>query len=310
MCVLIKPMFRLSPLFSHQQMPQPPHSKQRRAGLCMAVALGGLFALHAKAQGRATPPLEVGVLPGAPVRQLLSQYEPLRRYLSRTLPCGAQISTAPDWASFHQRTQALDYDLVVTAPHLARLVQLERGHVPLLAVQPNTEAMLVCQSSQPLDGVAALRGQALVVANPAALATLHGLQWLAENGLQRDRDFRLLKVQGDDSAAGQVLRGAARAALLGADEWQALPAATQAQLQAFATFSDLPNLLLMASPRLATRETAALKAALQGFAAAGAEAQAFYAATGYSGLQELAPGVLESMDGLVATTRKVLGLAG
>jgi phosphonate transport system substrate-binding protein len=269
-----------------------------------------LAAPVARAQSRRPPDFELGVLPGAPARLLLAQYEPMRRYLARELKRPVQLSTAPDWASFHQRTVALDYQLVITAPHLARLVQLERGHVPLLAMQPNTKAMLVCLTSQPLPEVAALRGQALVVANPAALASLRGLQWLAENGLQRDKDFQVSKTTGDDSAASLVLRGAARAALLSAEEWGALPAASQALLQAFTTFSDLPQLLLMASPGLATGEFVALRSALLGFAAGSPDTQAFYAATGFNALLEPAAGVLESMDSLVPHTRKALGLAG
>ena len=56
--------------------------------------------------------LEIGVLPNISARVLLTQYEPMRKYLERVLGRPVQISTAPNWKVFQERTLAREYDLV------------------------------------------------------------------------------------------------------------------------------------------------------------------------------------------------------
>jgi phosphonate transport system substrate-binding protein len=60
-------------------------------------------------------------LPNISARVLLAQYQPMREYLARAMRRPVQVSTAPNWNAFHQRTLGLEYDVVVTAAHLAQL---------------------------------------------------------------------------------------------------------------------------------------------------------------------------------------------
>jgi phosphonate transport system substrate-binding protein len=280
----------------------------RRRSFCMTMLSSCAVPNLARSQAAAT--LEIGVLPNISARVLLAQYQPMREYLAREMNRAVQVSTAPSWTTFHQRTLALEYDLVVTAANLARLAQLDRGYAPLLSYAPGIKGMVVCASAKPIKTIAELRGQTLALSNPQSLLTLRGMQWLAENGLQRDTDFKTVNTPTDDSVGSVVVRGDAIAAMLSGGEYRAIPDAIKAQLQVLTTFAEVAGFVVMASPRLSAAQARAIKDHLQSFAAASDEGKAFFASSGFTGMREPAPGLMESMDPYVEPTRRVMATPG
>jgi phosphonate transport system substrate-binding protein len=287
-----------------------PHLPNRRS-TCFALAATVLAPAALRAQ-TASPAaaLEIGLLPNISARVLLTQYQPLRDFLAREMKRPVQLSTAPDWATFQQRTVALEYDLVITAAHLARLAQLERGHLPLVSYSPDIKAMVVCSAAKPIKQITDLRGQTLVLSNPQSLVTLRGMQWLAENGLQPGKDFRSIKTPTDDSVGSVVVRGDAIAAMLSGGEFRAIPDAIKSQLQVVTTFAEVPGFVAMANPKMTQGDAQTLRGKLLQFAQASDEGKAFFAATGFSGMREVPAGLMEGLDPYVAATRKLLGQAG
>jgi phosphonate transport system substrate-binding protein len=155
-----------------------------------------------------------------------------------------------------------------------------------------------------------LRGRTLALANPQSLISLRGLQWLADQGLQRERDFKTLKTPTDDSVGNVVVRGDAVAALCSGGEYRAIPEAIRSQLQVVSTFAEVPGFIVLASPRLPPAQTRSLQDQLLRFAAGSDEGRAFFASTGFSGMREIAPGLMESMDPYLAATRQVMAAPG
>ncbi len=296
-------------------MSTPSNTQARRRQLCVALASAAAGATLApgglRAQtAAAVAPFEIGLLPSISARVLLAQYQPLRDFLTRELKRPVQLSTAPDWATFHQRTVALEYAWVSTGAHLARLAQLERGHLPLVSYTPDIKALVVFAASKPIKSIAELRGQTLVLSNPQSLVTLRGMQWLAENGLQQGKDFRSIKTPTDDSVGSVVVRGDAIAAMLSGGEFRAIPDAIKAQLQVLTTFAEVPGFVAMANPKMSQGDAQNLKTKLLQFASSSDEGKAFFAATGFTGMREPPAGLLEAIDPYVAATRKLLGQAG
>jgi phosphonate transport system substrate-binding protein len=276
---------------------------------CVTLAVTALAPAVARAQTPSTA-FEIGLLPNLSARVLMTLYQPLRDFLARELKRPVQMSSAPDWTAFQQRTVGLEYDMVVTGAHLARLAQIDRGHQPLVSYVPDIKGLLVCSAAKPIQQLSELRGQTLVLSNPQSLVSLRGLQWLAENGLQQGKDFRTSRTPTDDSVGGVVLRGDAIAAMLSGGEFRALPEPIRAQLQLISNFAEVPGFVAMASPKMTAPEVVSLRAKLLQFAQSSDEGKAFLAATGFSGMREVPAQLLESMDPYVAATRRLLGQTG
>lgn len=279
-----------------------------RRSLCTALAAWSAWPAGVRAQAPA--PLEIGVLPNISARVLLTQYQPLREYLARQLQRPVQVSTAPNWTVFHERTLALEYDLVVTAANLARLAQLDRGFQPLVSYTPAIKGLLICAGARPISSAGELRGRVLGLSNPQSLVSLRGLQWLAEQGLQRERDYRTLKTPTDDSVGSLVVRGDAVAAICSGGEFRAIPETLRSQLQVVNTFAEVPGFVVLASPKLAAAQARAVQEQLLHFAAGSEEGKAFFASTGFGGMRETTAALMESMDPYLAATRQVMAAPG
>ncbi len=262
---------------------------------------GGVHAQH-------RPGLELGVLPNLSARVLLAQYQPVREYLARELARPVQVSTAPRWREFHERTLAGQYDLIVTAAHLARLAQLDAGWRPLLSLTPDVQGLLATPVGKPLQRLEDLRGQALALSNPSSLVALRGLQWLADAGLRVGRDLRIVHTPTEDSVGQMLLRGDAAAALLSQGEFRALGEAVHSQLRTWPPFAQVPGFVFMANPAVPAAEAQTWREQLLRLGRGDELGKMYFAASGHNGLQPLAPGLLESMDSYLEATRHALAV--
>lgn len=279
----------------------------RRRDFCTNLLAG--LAVPSLAWSQANSSLEIGVLPNLSARILLAQYQPMREFLTREMKRTVHVSTAPNWNTFHERTMALEYDLVVTAANLARLAQLDRGYTPLLSYAPKIKGMVASASAKPIKAISELRGQTLVLSNPQSLVTLRGMQWLAENGLKRHQHFKTINVPTDDSVGSVVVRGDAFAAMLSGGEHRAIPEAVKAQLQILTVFTEVPGFVVMANPKLPALQARAIKENLLRFASGTAEGKAFFASSGFSDIREPEAGLMESLDTYIEATRMVMAPA-
>ncbi len=277
----------------------------QRRDFSVAVLSGCLIPQVTQAQ--AVAPLEMGLLPNISARTLLSQYQPLREYLARVLQRPVHLSTAADWSVFHQRMASTEYELVATAPHMARLAQLDHGWQPVVQLLPNVRCLLVFAAARPIASVTDLRGKAVVLSNPQSLVAMHGMVWMASMGLRNGQDFSILRTPTDDSAGHVLLRGDATAALISAGELKAMPETERDQLRTLTTFAEVPGFMILAHARVDAAMLWQIKRHLLAFTDAGSsEAAAFMRATGFTGIREIPPGVLQSMDVFVQATREKL----
>ena len=250
--------------------------------------------------------LEIGILPNISSRILLGQYQPLREYLERVLMRPVQVSTAPDWQSFYARARSGEYAITITAAHLARLHQIESGHVPLVLFTPGIKALLVVDKDKPVGKVGDLRGTTLALSNPKSLVTLQGMQWLAEQGLRRGENLRTLNTPTDDSVGNLVLNGDCVAALISGGEFKAIPDVLRNRLQIFQQIAEVPGFVALAAPGLPATEVFRIKRALLDFTRNPDESSRFFAATGFQGFVDATEVQMKPLDIYLRETRRIV----
>ena len=281
----------------------------RRREFCGSVALAawatawpGLSA----AQGVASAsPFKLGVLPNISARQILTQYQPWREDLAQALGRPVEVVTATNFKAFAQATAERQYQLIVTAPNLGRVAQLDHGWVPLGVYEPGIPALLVASAQQRDDAVGQLRGKALALANPQSLVALVGLKWLADQGLRAGTDFRVVQTANDDSLGTLLLSGEAPLAMMSMGEFRAKSEAMQKSLRIVTEMARLPGFLVMASPDLPAAERQRLQTWLLAFPTQAA-GQRFLGLTGFTGIRPVQPQDLKFLDDHVEVTRRSL----
>lgn len=261
-----------------------------RRGPCRRVMLAASAAAAAwprlvVAQPATRSVVEMGVVPHLSPRTLLDVYRPLREALQRRMRRDVQVSTAPGWAAFHQRTLDRSYDTVLTAANLGRLAQLDGGWRPLVALRPPIRALLVGPRQRAMPSGAGWRGARIGVANGLSLVAQRGLRWLAGQGLQAGVDFQTVEGSHEDTVAARVLRGDCSAALMSGGELRALPEPQRQALEVWQPLGEVPGFVALASPALPPAEQEALAQAWGSLDDGADDAREFYAASGFGGVE-------------------------
>ena len=240
--------------------------------------------------------LKIGLLPVLSARVLLTNYQPLRAYLERELHQPVELVTATDFRTFHLSTIAGDYDAVVTAPHFARLAQLDAKYIPLASYRSANRAILITAKDRPLKSLNELRGQSLATPDRHAMVVSQALYWLREQGLNAGSDFQLLETPSLNSAAYSVQSHQSILAVMAPTGMKQMPDSIRDSIQIFANLPELPSSLIwMAHPRMAT-QLPQIKSALLKLTSAIPEGALFFETTGYIGLRDISSAEMKTLD--------------
>ncbi len=275
------------------------------AGRLFALLLMLNAAVAAASQG--DKPLEFGVFPNLSARTVVAIYQPLRSYLEKHLGRPVRIYTAPTFKDFIERSLKKEYDLMLAAPHFARLAETDAGYVPLAVYSRELRAILVVPKDSPYKTVADLKGKAVAVPDPLALMSMFAVQMLRDNGLTPGKNVGLINVRGHDNAVLSVIHGESAAAATSAAPLGQMPEDTQSQVRVLATSDKVPHQAFMASPRLPPTEVEQLRKLLLDFARS-PEGRTFLEVNQFGGLRPLGRGELKQLDPYATETKKILGI--
>jgi len=250
-------------------------------------------------------PLVMGVLPNVSARALLTMYQPFRDYLQDTLKSQVEIVTAADFRSFSTETKSGSYQLVVTAPNLGAMHQIDDKWRPVAIYEPQIPGILVSAAGNPNNSTDQLRGKLLAVGNPQSLVVLRGLQWLRERGLEEGRDFRLTRSANEDSLGTLIRSGEAPLAMMSMGEFRAISENGRKELRIHTEFARVPGFLVMANPALPAPQLEAISRAVLEFPNT-EQGREFFKRSGFSGIRALKAGELDALSPYVNPTRKAL----
>ena len=268
-----------------------------------AAAVAFLGASPAASGGDA---IEFGILPTLSTRATLSTYQPLREYLEERLQRPVTLITAPDFPTYIERTRRGVYSFLVTAPHFARLAQIESGYVPMVRVKRELRGLLVVREGSGIQTLADLRGKTISTPERLAIVTMLGLELLRAHGLQPGRDVTVRPATSFTSAVLAVQNGESDAAITAPTALSQMPEQSRAGLRVIASTASIPGTVYMASPRVPPAEIERMTRLLMDFSADPTRGKTFFEHTGYEGLVRATPEELRALDPYVAELKRRL----
>lgn len=248
----------------------------------LSASLAFMLIADAHSETDTDTPLIFGVFPNMTAKQTLEIYQPLAREMEKRLRRRVAIYSARDFKTFVERTRQGDYDILLTAPHLAWLARQDAGYRPLLKYAQPTRGLLVVKSTGPYRIAEDLRGQNIATPDSIAVAALAVQADMAALGLRRDIDYQIMDYGSHLNAVMQVINGRTAAAMLGLHPYKLLPAEIRKQLRIVVETAPLSSLMYLTHPRLRDQEANAVRRALLDFAST-PEGKVFLQHGGYGG---------------------------
>jgi len=249
-----------------------------------------VISTHAHA---AETPLTFGIFPYLSHQQIVSNFTPLRDYLQQASGQKLAMSTASDFASFRDRTKAGEYDIILTAPHLARLAEKESRFQRIAITRYRVNAVILVPKDSPVQKLSDLRGKSLAVPPAAAMVTLLATELFRSKGMEPGRDFALREFGSIQSSMVAPLRGDADASAAGFVLWSNFE--QKDKLRIIAKSAEVPGLIIMAHPRVPRAMVARLRKALFAFGDT-QEGKTYFATTGHGAWLPVDDATMRSLD--------------
>ncbi|MDP3687102.1 MAG: phosphate/phosphite/phosphonate ABC transporter substrate-binding protein [Sulfurimicrobium sp.] len=274
----------------------------------LALLSGLLFALTSWTSTAAAPEaLRVGLFPNLSTRLLLETYQPMRDFLEHRLGRPVTLFTAPDFNSFVSRTQSGEYDLIVTAPHFARLAQTESGYQPLFSYRNNITAAIVVAKNSRFTDLNTLRGQKIAAPDRIAVVTMLGLKMLRNKGMEANKNYHFHWAGTHGNVALAVLNGEAAAGIIGMLPLKQLPENVSQQLHVLSISPAIDSQMILAHQRVEPGSLRQIREALVQFEKSPA-GQEFFRTTSLVGLKPLSIDDLKQLDPYAREVRRMLEL--
>lgn len=257
-----------------------------------------------------TEALVIGVLPFIGTGALQAQYEYLKTYLARVAgEKDVRIVVPANFKAFFASTMKGEFDIAVSAPHFARVAQIDKVMAPLVIYEPRIKALLVAPADAAVAGAADVRGKAVAFANPQSLVAMYGQQWLRQQNLDVGKDYEAKGARTDMGVGRMLLAGDAVAAIMSNGELRSLPPEESERLKIIDTVTTIPNFVVLAHPRLKRERVSRLKVSLKAFLADKDEGAAFARAANLTGIVDVDESMLRELDPYVALTRQAMAPA-
>ncbi len=257
-----------------------------------------------------TEALVIGVLPFIGTGALQAQYEYLKTYLNRVAgEKDVRIVVPANFKAFFASTMKGEFDIAVSAPHFARVAQIDKVMTPLVIYEPRIKALFVAPADAAVAGAADVRGKSVAFANPQSLVAMYGQQWLRQQSLELGKDYEAKGARTDMGVGRMLLAGDAVAAIMSNGELRSLPPEESERLKIIDTVTTIPNFVVLAHPRLERERVSRLKVSLKAFLADKDEGAAFARAANLTGIVDVDESMMRELDPYVTLTRQAMAPA-
>lgn len=249
----------------------------------------------------------IGVVPNMSARIISTNYQPMADYFEKGLGRKVTVTTGTNFPNFYQRALTNEFQIMVTAPNLARVSQADGNWEAVAVFEPGIPGLLVGMANRQ-NNLEILRGKKLAVANPQSLVALAGINWLSSQDLVNNRDYEILRIANDDSLGVSLKTGEAAFALMSQGEFNAKDVELKKTLTPVNTFVKLPGFFIMINAKATSSEQQKMKSLILDFPKS-EQAKQFFSSTGFTGLQPPTDDQLKFLDSFTEVTRQGLSQA-
>jgi len=265
------------------------------AGLMRFVSFVLVLALAPSAWASDKSPLTLGVFPYVSPVQLAAFHTPLKDHLAKRLQRPVSLVTAPDFASFVERTRQGQYDIIITAPHLGRLAETRDGYQRLAQTGHVVQGIFLARKDSDIHKIEDLRGKNVMIAQKVSIIYQMSDHLLRQKGLVPGESVTIIETHTHNNAMHAPLRGEADASVTGTLLWRILEDTQKEQMRVIGITEEAPGFLLMAHKRLSKPDVAKIKDLLLDFhKVPGSEA--YFAATGYEKFKHIDDRMMRRLD--------------
>ncbi len=239
--------------------------------------------------------LKFGVFPNLSARVMVETYQPLANYLADALKRPVTLESAPDFHTFNQRTMDGEYDVLLTAPHLAWIAWKDAKYQPVLTYEEPAKGFLIVRADSSYQKIADLKDKTIAMPDPLAVVNIRMEKILEKEGLKLGQDLKNVDTGSHTNAATHVYQGHADAAVVGVLAFQRLAKEVRDSMRIIAETPAMTSHVFLVHRRTSGKDERATQRAIEAFTQSEA-GLAFLKKGGFGGVRPLKKGELQVME--------------
>ncbi len=192
--------------------------------------------------------ISFGIFPYISASKLIKSHQPLAVYLSERIGVPVNIESASGFKPFIQRTRQLQYDLLMTAPHMGALAKMQSGYQPVAVARNKLTATFVVLKSSGIKSFQDLPSGVITLPPEKAVISKMALETLQQNGITTTQ-LQPRYTPSHDNAYKALLQGDSIVAAVSSPTYLRMPDAISKQLRVIGHSQAIPGNMFLMSPQ-------------------------------------------------------------
>ena len=236
-----------------------------------------------------------GFLPYFSASKLIELHSPIVDYIQKEIGQEISMVSAPNFKEFQKRTKDGGYDLVYTAPHMARLAELESNYQWVYMSTHRGRPIFLARQNSEVSTLKDLKNKKISLPPIKAINHHVALKALKEFELFDNKNVIVVVTPSHSSALLSLLNEQVAVAVMGNAPWNTYKKEYQDRVKVISTSADFPGFIVMANPNLPKSIINKIKTAAINFTKTKA-GKMYLQETGLKGLAPINKITMEELD--------------
>ncbi len=192
--------------------------------------------------------LTLGIFPYVSTSKLIAHNNTVVKHINETTNYDLSLVTAKDASTYLSNLKNYEYDLIFSAPHIARFVEKNFGYQRVVMTTHTIRGVYLVKKDSPIHSFNDLKGKKISMADEQTILHQIAISELIDHGIIPDKDIQIKTVNTHNNAIYDVLKDESDAAITGFKIWKNLPADKKKQLRQLALSKATTGFIVLAKP--------------------------------------------------------------
>lgn len=192
--------------------------------------------------------LTMGIFPYASTSKLVAHHKNIKKHLNNSDLYQISLVTASDVPTYISNVKSFKYDLVYSAPHLARYLEKKYGYQPVAMTSHQIMGVFLTHKKSTIDTIKDLENKTISIAPEKTILHQAALQKFNKNNLINGKNIQITVVNTHNNAIFNVINGTSDAAVTGVKLWKKLSQRHKKELREFALTEPTTGFIILAKP--------------------------------------------------------------
>jgi phosphonate transport system substrate-binding protein len=208
--------------------------------------------------------IKFGIFPYVTPGQMVKFHNTLRSYIEETLGTKVSLVTAPSFKEFIKRTKQGKYDIIMTAPHLGKLAEVQ-GYKRVAHTMHEVQGIYLVHKDSKIKNLHDLKGKVITLVGRAAIITQMVEQQLNSIGLVVGKDVTFRLTRTHNNAMYAPLRGESDASVTGILLFRKIGEKDRKNVRVIGKTKRAPGFMVMTGKKISEEQRSKLTQALLNF---------------------------------------------